>query len=121
MATQPDPTPDPTDTRLTHLESQLRALTAEIRTHRLVVEDQAGEPRLTAEVVGSHVELRLLIPGTPPGYSSSVLIYAAEGSPEGSPALGLQLWADGDARAGIDAWEQSDGRWEATVQVDEQA
>lgn len=90
---------------------------------RLVVVDERGAPRLVAEVVGGTVELRLEVPGGAPGRRSAVVLHASR-SPDGggeaplAPLLGLQLWADGDVVAELDAWPDDDGRWRPHLHLD---
>ncbi|MGH9089352.1 MAG: hypothetical protein ACRDYZ_14790 [Acidimicrobiales bacterium] len=98
-----------------HLTRQ-RATPDEVVTRRLRIVDEQGAPRMVAEVVGGTVELRLEVPGAEPGRRSAVVLHASR-APDGSdeapltPLLGLQLWADGDVVAELDAWSDDDGRW----------
>lgn len=99
----------------------------EVVTRRLTVVDDRGAPRLVAETVGDTTELRLELPGTPAGRRSAVVLHATP-SPAAGPAglpeepaltalLGLQLWAEGDAVAELDAWPDDDGRWRAHLHL----
>lgn len=87
----------------------------EVVARRLTVVDGQGRPRLVAEVAGDTVELRLEVPGGAPGRRSAVVLHASAApdlaSPSPAPLLGLQLWADGDVVAELDAWPGDDGRW----------
>ena len=111
------PEPDAFEERLARLERNQRQLRREIRTRRLVVTDDAGGERLVAEVRGSTMELRLTAGRTIDGSRPAVLLYVTEGRATGStrfdlgPAVGLQLWADGDAVAELDAWPDDSGAW----------
>lgn len=93
------------------MEQQPRPTVDEIRTRRLVVVDDGGAERIVAEVAGSMAEVRVALPDVD-GHTGSVQIYAAEHDGQGDlgPMLGLQVWADGNVRAGIDVWPE-DGRW----------
>ena len=86
----------------------------ELVCRRLVLVDAVGTPRLVAEVAGDTVELRLQVPGTPPGRRAAVVLHASR-SP--APLLGLQLWADGDVVAELDAWPGDDGRWHPSLHL----
>ena len=110
----------------------------EIRTKRLVVVDELGRVRLVTEVVGETTELRLELPGDTPGDRATgpddgaasrsgagraaVVLHAttstAEGPDDGlGPAVGIQLWADGDSVVEIDSWPGPDGRWQPHVHL----
>ncbi|MGH9108304.1 MAG: hypothetical protein ACRDY3_02355 [Acidimicrobiales bacterium] len=84
---------------------------------RIAVVDDRGVPRLVAEVVGDTVELRLEVPGGAPGRRSAVVLHASgpatssHGQPGPGPLIGVQLWAEGDAVAELDAWPGEDGHW----------
>ncbi len=120
------------EARLAALERLLAAMTAEITTRRLVVVDRLGRPRLVAEVSQDTAELRVQLPDDHPGQSAgpgdpvrtvgrtaAVLYATPAGGGSGAddlglgPAIGLQLWADGDAIAETDAWPDDCGRWQA--------
>ena len=78
----------------------------EVVCRRLVLVDADGVPRLVAEVAGDTAELRLEVPGAPPGRRAAVVLHASR-SPV--PLLGVQLWADGEVLAELDAWPGGDG------------
>jgi hypothetical protein len=113
--------------RLGDVELALRALRAEVRTRRLVVEGgEGGEgtARIVGDVVDGTAELRLELPGGRPGRRSAVVLFATPAGAAGAggryglgPALGLQLWAEGDALCEIDAWPDADGRWRAHLHL----
>lgn len=101
-----------------------RVVADEVRTRRLVVEDADGVARLVGEVRQGTTELRLELPGTRPGASTAVVLFATPVGGGGAgdryglgPALGVQLWADGEALAELDAWPEGDGRWRAHLHV----
>jgi hypothetical protein len=50
------------------------------------------------------------------GHNGSAQLYAAQydGTLGLGPMVGLQIWADGDVRVGIDVWPE-DGRWKSAV------
>ena len=95
----------------------------EVRTRRLVVTDDSGSARVVVEVTGGTAELRMAVEQDRrrAGHSrgrTAVVLHAgvdAGGSRPQEAALGalmgLQLWADGDAIAELDAWPDADGRW----------
>lgn len=103
--------------RLGHLERGLQQMRTEVRTRRLVVTDSAGAERLVAEVRGSTMELRLMTGPSGDGSRPTAILYVTDGGPgpRGSivlgPAVGLQLWAEGDAVVELDAWPSEDGSW----------
>ena len=104
--------------RLAAVERILAALSGEVSTRRLVVVDEAGRPRLVAEVRGTTVELRLLV-GAPDGAGSvaQVVLHATEGDDSLGPLAGVQLWAHGDAVAELDEWPEEAGRWWAHLHL----
>lgn len=87
----------------------------EVRTRRLVLVDENGAERIVAEVVRSIAEVRVALPGVD-GHHGSAQLYAAEhdGKLGLGPMLGLQIWADGNVRVGIDVWPE-DGQWKSAV------
>lgn len=99
----------------------------ELVTRRLIVVDSRGATRMAAEVVGDTMELRLELPGARPGRRSAVVLHASPSPPAGpaglpdepapTPLLGLQLWADGDAVAELDAWPDDGGHWRAHLHL----
>ena len=109
------------------VQKALGGLGHEVRTGRLVVIDDHGDAVLTAECVGGTTELRVEIPSGSVGRSTAAVLYAGDparaqeraGVPcELGPAVGLQVWADGDAVAELDAWPGTDGRWRARLHLD---
>ena len=124
--------------RLAALERSVRAMADEIRTRRLVVVDDRGRARLVTEVVGETAELRLELPNGPPGdratvpddgdgshpgeSRAAVVLHATPATVDGpddglGPAVGIQLWADGDSVVEIDSWPGPDGRWQPHVHL----
>lgn len=104
--------------RLAALEEAVAGLGEEVRTRRLVVEGGSGQPRLVGELSRGTVELRLEGSAGGPGPRPAVVLFAtpAGDTPAGheaglGPAVGLQLWAEGDAIAELDAWPGTGGRW----------
>lgn len=104
--------------RLAALERAVGAMGVEVRTRRMVVVDNDGNERIVGEVCHATTELRLDLPGGEPGAHTAVVLFAtpvaAEPEPEEiglGPAIGIQLWAEGDAVTEIDAWLDHDGRW----------
>jgi hypothetical protein len=97
------------------MQHEPRAPSDEIRTRRLAVVDEDGTERIVAEVVRSMAEVRVALPEID-GHTGSLQLYAAEHDGRGhlGPMLGLQLWVDGNVRAGIDVWP-GDGRWKSTI------
>ena len=124
--------------RLAALEQSVRAMADEIRTRRLVVVDDLGRVRLVTEVVGETAELRLELPGGAPGdratgpddeagsrsgeERAAVVLHATPSTVDSrggglGPAVGIQLWADGDSVVEIDSWPGPDGRWQPHVHL----
>jgi hypothetical protein len=87
------------------------AAVSEVRTRRLVVEDERGVERIVAEVVDGGAELRLELGGRTPGRRSMVLLYSLDGDRELGAALGLQLWVDGNVAFECDLWRDLGGAW----------
>ncbi|HVX23207.1 MAG TPA: hypothetical protein VHB02_17835 [Acidimicrobiales bacterium] len=92
----------------------------EVRTRRLVIVDQDGTERIVAEVVKSIAEVRVALPEID-GHTGSAQLYAAEHDGQGGfgPMIGLQIWADGNVRAGLDVWPEGWGWKSALYQPDE--
>lgn len=109
--------PPGVEERLARLEARAGALTGEVRTHRLVVVDERGNERLVAEVRGSTVELRLTTAGLGDGARPTAVLYVTDDRGPRAAALGigaatgLQLWAEGNAVAELDAWPDDSGSW----------
>jgi hypothetical protein len=106
--------------RLGRLEGAVEALGLEFRTGRLVVIDDAGTPRITAEVVDGVAELRVELGSSRAGAGAAVLVFAAAPRTGGvslDPAIGVQLWAGGDGLVEFAASEDADGRWRPDVHV----
>jgi hypothetical protein len=106
--------------RLARLEEALEALGREVRTRRLVVLDGAGSPRIIAEVADGVAEVRVELGPSPAGARPAVLVFAADGTVGGlglDPAVGVQLWADGDGVVELAASPDADGRWRPCLQV----
>jgi hypothetical protein len=68
-----------------------------------------------AEVVRSIAEVRVMVPHID-GHTGSAQLYAAKHDGKGDlgPMLGLQIWADGNVRAGIDVWPEG-GHWKSAI------
>lgn len=111
--------------RLDALEDSVAALAHEVRTRRLLVAGGEGEPQIVCEVRHGTAELRLeTADGTPP--RPALVLYAssaAAGSDRDDgglgPATGIQLWADGDAVAELDAWCDDAVRWRGRLHIEE--
>lgn len=106
------------ETRLRALEEAVAGQRGEIRTRRLVVTDERDDERVVAEVVGTTAELRVQLPpplgGGAPG--AAVVAFAspaAPGRPGGTDgdAIGLQVWAAGDALVELEARPGGAGSW----------
>ena len=90
-----------------------------VRTRRFVVTDDSGAERIVGEVVNGNAELRIELTGDRPEHSASVVIYACP-DPDGlGSAVGVQLWAAGNAVAELNAWPGADGRWRSGVHIDD--
>lgn len=86
------------------MEAAADALGREVRTRRLVVTDDADQPRIVAEVTGSAVELRLQVGGEPARSDTvSVLLFAVDTPPglDLAAGAGIQLWRAGCVVAGL--------------------
>lgn len=88
-----------------------RLRTSELRTRRLVVTDADDNDRIVGEVVGSHAELRLALGAAGAHPEAWLLVYAGT-DPVLGPAIGVQLWDNGNALAEINAWHAGCGRWQ---------
>lgn len=88
----------------------------EIRTRRLIITDDTGSPRIVGEVIGGAAEVRVGLPGEG-SRNAYVLLYAVPRDGTGlGPALGVQLWANGDAYSEMSlSWD--DGRWTANLRT----
>ncbi len=97
---------------------------AEVHTRRLVVADEGGRSQVVVAVEAGTAELRLELPGAGRDARTAVVLFAAPTGAGGAadrygygPALGVQLWADGNALAEVDAWPDADGRWRAHFHI----
>jgi hypothetical protein len=107
--------------RVARLERALEALGLELRTRKLVVLDSEETPRITAEVVDGVAELRVELASSPAAATPAVLVFAAaHRTREGAtfdPAIGVQLWADGDGLVELAASPDGSGRWRPDMHV----
>jgi hypothetical protein len=97
----------------------------EVRTRRLVVCDEDDRERIVAEVRNGQAQVRLSFVGPAPpagptavgggAPSASVVVFACPADGELGPLAGLQVWADGDVVAAIEAWRDGGGPWRAAV------
>jgi hypothetical protein len=87
----------------------------EVRTKRLVVLDSLDRERIVAEVVDGFAELRMDLPDTVSGSCTGVLIFAhsEQDDPELGSAIGVQLWAEGNAIIELTLWQSPSGAWVA--------
>ncbi len=97
---------DNVDARLRRVEAALAEMRTEVRTERVRVVDRTGRDRIVGEVTGDTAELRVLVPGTAPGYSTRVALFATPaGSPDTigdpKPFLGLGIMVNGQLDSGI--------------------
>jgi hypothetical protein len=111
----------PTRARLARLEGALEALGRELRTQRLVVVDAGGTPRIAAEVVDGVAELRVEVERPLGASTTAVLVFAAGRGQPGEaildPAIGVQLWTDGNALVELVASRDAEGRWRPDIHV----
>lgn len=119
-----DPAPATAPDRLATLEATVASLAAEVRTRRLTVCDDSGRERIVAEVAGGQAQLRLTFvgPRTPgpngvPTTTAAVLVFACPAHDDLGPLAGLQVWADGDVVAAVEAWADAPGRWRAALHL----
>lgn len=96
----------------------------EVRTRRLVVCDDQGHERIVAEVRNGQAQLRLSFVGPSPEVQrdgpstvprATVLVFACPADGDLGPLAGLQVWADGDVVAAVEAWRDGSGPWRAAV------
>jgi hypothetical protein len=90
----------------------------------LVVDDEAGEERIVAEVVCDTAELRVTLGGEPVGQRSAVVAVAsplvtARGPDDDGmgPAVAVQLWAGGEPGIELGSWPDESGRWRPHVHL----
>ena len=86
------------------------ATTEEVRTRRLVVVDEGGEPRIVATVDRSHASLRVLVAGCERGEETMVDISAGD-DPEFGPTIGVHLCGRGDEMAVMSVWRDDTEPW----------
>jgi hypothetical protein len=105
--------------RLTVLETSISDLASEVRTGRLVVQDEEGRTRVVGEIVGGVTEFRLDVPGSPSGEGAALLLFATDGQDDtGAEAgVGIQLWIEGDEIATYSAWRNARGEWRTDLYV----
>lgn len=104
--------------RLAAVEAALSALAGGVRTRRVEVVDAAGRPCLVAEAGAGAVELRLVSSDGPGHEDSAVVVYASTAGAGPGRAVGIQLWADGDVVAELEAWPGEDGRWRPRLRIE---
>lgn len=92
-----------------HGHHQLRIF--ELRAQRLVVTDADDRERIVGEVVGGHAELRVALGAAGVHPEACVLVYAGT-DPDLGPAIGIQLWSNGNALAEVNAWRAGYGDWQ---------
>jgi hypothetical protein len=96
------------EARLAALEARLAALADEVRTRRVALVGDGDQERLVAEVVAGVTELRLDLPGCPPGRRTSLLVFAAPEQPDWCAGLGVQLWVGGNLVDELSWWEDQE-------------
>lgn len=87
--------------------------------------DDDGRERIVAEVRNGQAQVRLSFigPAPPAGPavtgrgvpSASVVVFACPADGDLGPLAGLQVWADGDVVAALEAWRDGSGPWQAAV------
>lgn len=125
-----DPPPPDTDRRLRAVEEAVASLAAEVRTRRLAVCDGNGQERIVAEVLAGQAQLRLSFVGPAVGpaptagaavppvpTTASVLVFACPPHEDLGPLAGVQVWADGDAVAAVEAWQDGTGAWRSAAHL----
>lgn len=117
------------EARLRAVEAALSTFGAEVRTQRLAVCDPDGHERIVAEVGSGQAQLRLSFvarggPGqglpshrSPAATTASVVVFACPAQDDLGPLAGLQVWADGDVVAALEAWQDPTGPWRSVVHV----
>jgi hypothetical protein len=101
------------DQRVASLDQTRGQAIDEVRTHRLVIEDDDGLEWIVGEVCGGEARLRLQIPSRNESGGPCIVVFACGASYGLDPTVGVQLWADERAIAGIEMWPSDDGRWES--------
>lgn len=91
--------------RVETLEKRVEDLRRRIETSRLAVVDGSGRERMVAEARGSAIELRMPLPGSAPGRSTEVVVFAIEGGRGWSGGVGVQLWAGGSMVREMAFWD----------------
>ena len=82
---------------------------------RLLIVDDEGTERIVAEVVANQAEVRICLPG---GRGTEVLLYAGSDQELGR-ALGVQLWADGNAYVEVNLRRDGDD-WVSAIHSNDQ-
>lgn len=108
--------------RLLAAESALAALRREVRTRRLAVCDADGRERIVADVVDGQAHLRLAFvddrqAAVTDGAASTaaVLVFACPAHDDLGPLAGVQVWAEGDVVAAVEAWQDGTGPWRSAL------
>jgi hypothetical protein len=105
--------------KIAALEASLSRMAEELRTRRLVVGDETTGASVVAEVQAGQAELRVEL-DSPRGARSSVVIFAHPAEPDEEASLGVQIWADGELKAGATCWQQLPDHWIFDLDAPEQ-
>jgi hypothetical protein len=101
------------------VEAALASLSSEIRTGRLIIGEETYPSRIVAEVSSGRGELRIEAAPSADGPQTSVILFAYADGNDLGPGAGVQLWANGDAIAELNAWSDDQTHWCSSVTTTE--
>lgn len=95
------------------LSEQMANEQEEVRTKRLVVLDHQDRERIVAEVIDGFAELRMDLPDSVSGSRTGVVIFthSEQDDRELGSAIGVQLWAEGNAIIELTLWQSPSRAW----------
>ena len=92
----------------------------EVRTRRLVVLDRQDRERIVGEVVDGVAEVRMNLPAAINAPRTGLLLFThpGDGAFQFGPAIGVQLWVDGDAVMELTLGRDDSGGWTPGVMLE---